>query len=403
MYDLPSTSSASPRCRVAVIWIDWYPYHVARFRGLNATPELTGGVEGIELVGGIGVHAGLKFREQLPDGLAVTTLLPECSWRDAPKAALARRLWRHLSQLDPDVVLVPGYYTLPALAAAQWTRAHGRTSVLMTESGARDHTRTAWKEHCKGLGLRYLFDWAIAGGKAHIAYLNDLGFPARRVVPGYDVVDNAFFCEGVARLRTERASSEPYFLYVGRFAEEKNVAGLLRSWLAYREQGGTWRLVLVGDGPEAALLHATAANSRFAGHVVFPGLRTSSELLPYYAAAGCFVLPSTREPWGLVVNEAMAAGLPVIASTRCGCVVDLLHPGDNGYVFDPGDPSADHVLTQQLFDVEGLSLAQRVQMGAHGQRVIQAFSPAHFGRSIASIVHSTGDPRAVTAFAGEAS
>ena len=59
--------SRTQGCRVAVIWIDWYPYHVARFRGLMSAPSLRGGVVGIELVGGVGVHQGLKFRDLLPD------------------------------------------------------------------------------------------------------------------------------------------------------------------------------------------------------------------------------------------------------------------------------------------------------------------------------------------------
>ena len=61
------------RPRVVVLWIDWYPYHVARFRGLASAPALRGGVIGIEMVGGVGVHKGLKFREELPKDLAVET------------------------------------------------------------------------------------------------------------------------------------------------------------------------------------------------------------------------------------------------------------------------------------------------------------------------------------------
>ena len=110
------------KCRVAVIWIDWYPYHVARFRGLDAAPELAGRAVGIEMVGGVGVHAGLKFREELPDTLPIETLMPNRSWGEASQFALARMLWQRLNRLDPEVVLVPGYYTLPAVVAAVWAR-----------------------------------------------------------------------------------------------------------------------------------------------------------------------------------------------------------------------------------------------------------------------------------------
>ncbi len=379
----------SPSTRVAVIWIDWYAYHVARFRGLVNAPTLSGAVSGVELVGGIGVHAGLKFREELPADLPIETLMPQSSWRDVNKFDLARRLWTKLSDLKPELVMVPGYYTLPGFAAALWARTHGAVSVLMTESTAYDHRRTGWKEAIKGFGLRLLFDWAIAGGRAHVEYLHQLGFRSDRIVGCYDVVDNEFFASGTkaARLALGLGMESgrprlPSFLYVGRLAEEKNVFGLLQSWLTYRENGGSWPLVLVGDGPEAELLRNTAAESDFGADVTFPGLKSSRALLPFYAAAGCFVLPSTREPWGLVVNEAMAAGLPVLVSDRCGCAPDLVVEAENGFLFHPMDLSR---LTYLLHDVERLSPGSREQMGASSQRIIQGFSPSGFGASIASI------------------
>ncbi len=373
------------RCRVAVIWIDWYPYHAARFRGLDSAPSLHGNVVGIELVGGVGVHKGLKFREALPAGLAVETLMPEASWLEANKPELARLLWRRLSALDPEVVLVPGYYTLPAIAAAVWARVHRRTSVLMTESTAADHRRSWWKELPKRLALRALFGWAVTGGKAHVAYLRQLGFPADRVAGCYDVVDNAMFREGAVALRAERESApvrSPYFLYVGRLAQEKNVAGLLKSWCAYRQAGGSWPLVLCGDGPERGALDAAAAQSGFREEVIFPGLKTSRALLPFYAHAGCFVLPSTREPWGLVVNEAMAAELPVLVSDRCGCAVDLVADGGNGFTFDPASQEA---LTALLLRMDGASAEVRAEMGRRSGEIIGRFTPQGFGEAIAAV------------------
>lgn len=381
---MPKAQSVS-RCRVAVIWIDWYPYHVARFRGLASAPALRGGVVGIEMVGGVGVHKGLKFREELPSDLAVQTLMPEASWLDANKLELAKRVWQKLTELNPEVVLVPGYYTLPAVAAALWARVHGRRSVLMTESTAGDHKRSWWKELPKRLALRALFGWAVTGGRAHVSYLRQLGFPASRIVGCYDVVDNEMFRVGAEQFRLDPGTApapSPYFLYVGRLAEEKNVVGLLNSWTQYRKQGGSWPLVLCGDGPERATLEATAARTAYGAQVHFPGLKTSRELLPFYAHAGCFVLPSTREPWGLVVNEAMAAGLPVLASNRCGCAVDLVQEGESGFTFDPEDAAA---LTGLLLTMDQKTAAERAAMGVRSAEIIRGFSPQGFGEAIASI------------------
>ncbi len=378
-------------CHVAVLWIDWYPYHVARFRGLLSAPSLAGRTVGIEFVGGIGVHAGLKFREELPADLPVETLMPETAWRDASKFQLARMVWRRLSVLDPEVVLVPGYYTLPALAAALWARVHGATSVLMTESTAGDHLRKIWKEKAKGTGLRVLFHWALSGGKAHRDYLQQLGFPAERVAGFYDVVDNEFFSVGTAALRGRSPEefglpATKYFLYVGRLSEEKNLATLIASWLRYREEGGSWPLVLVGDGPEAGALKELAKGSPHGKDVLFAGMKSSHALLPFYAFAGCFVLPSLREPWGLVVNEAMASSLPVVVSSTCGCGPDLVAAGLNGFLFSPADGSA---LCELLHKLETLDTTQRERMGRCSLEIIAQYSPERLGRSVAAIANST--------------
>ena len=382
---MKTSAKSRGACRVAVIWIDWYPYHVARFAGLSdALPDQ---VVGIELVGGIGVHAGLKFREPLPEDLAVETLMPLKSWGEVNKPALAFRLWRKLSELKPEVVLVPGYYTLPGVAAAVWARVHGARSVLMAETTAGDHVRVGWREGVKSLVVRCLFDWAVVGGQRHIEYLKALGFAEDRITGFYDVVNNAFFRAGTRLLREGRGRDSSLFdrfgfLYVGRLAEEKNVVNLLTSWITYRNEGGDWPLVLVGDGPEAERLRSQANASKYASDVSFPGLRSSSELLPFYAAAGCFVLPSTREPWGLVVNEAMAAGLPVLVSDRCGCAPDLVQPGINGFIFGPSDTAA---LTGLLHRVATLSQQERQRMCAASANTIDRFSPANFGGSVRAI------------------
>ncbi len=385
----PVASAVPGRCRVVVIWIDWYAYHVARFRGLASHPSLAGSVAGIELVGGIGVHAGLRFREELPGGLAVETLFPGENWQDAGQLRVAQRLWQRLDALDPEIVLVPGYYTLPGVAAAVWARVHGRSSVLMTESTQQDLRRNGLKELAKGWLIRLLFGWAVVGGRRHAAYLAALGFPASRVVHSYDVVDNDGLYHQAEALRRHAGpgSDRPghSFLYVGRLALEKNLPALIAAYSAYRASGGSWSLVLVGDGPERAALESQAAQTGFATSIHFAGHKSSSELPAYYAAAGCFVLPSTREPWGLVVNEAMACGLPVIVSSRCGCADDLVIDGSNGLLFDPlGDRSGSELLAA-LRTVETLSPEAWARMSAASLAQIAHYAPEHFGEQIAGI------------------
>ncbi len=372
---------------LAVIWIDWYAYHVARFRAIVEHCSSNIVATGIELVGRDGVHRGQQFRQDGRDGLAVTTLLPDESWHGAGQWKIATATWKKLGELNPQTVLVPGYYNLPAIAAALWARLHGRRTILMTESTEQDHARSSWKESLKSMVIRSLFGWAIAGGEPHIRYLEKLGFPKQRVGRFYNVVDNNFYNVRADHLRhTARASTfglpAEYFLYVGRLSEEKNVVGLLEAFAGYRSRGGTWKLVIAGDGPQAHGLHSLAVRLGIAGHVDWQGMKPTSELVTLYAFASCFVLPSTREPWGLVVNEALASALPVIVSTRCGCASELVRDGRNGFVFDP---ECDGELEQTLWYFAELPPAERATMAAHSREIVGQYSPRNWAAEVERI------------------
>ncbi len=384
---LQTSVQPSSRCQVVVLWIDWYAYHVARFVGLQSAFGTSGEIVGIEMVGGVGVHDGLKFRESLPAELPVETLFPNSNWKDVDKVALSRAVWNKLTELDPEVVLVPGYYTLPAITAAVWARKHKRVSVLMTESTEQDHARSFWKEKLKSVLIRKLFGWAVTGGAAHVRYLQALKFPAERISSFYNVVGNGTLRDGVNAMRSAGSAAyhglpDEYLLYVGRLAPEKNVDNLIRSWADYRRQGGVRSLLLVGDGESAASLRQLAEQSGFAHDIVFAGHKGSRELWSYYAFASAFVLPSTREPWGLVVNEAMAAGLPIFVSSHCGCAENLVEGGQNGYIFDP---SRMEQLTEHMLAFDNLSQAERNRMAAQSCRRIAAYTPDNFGKQIAAI------------------
>jgi 1,2-diacylglycerol 3-alpha-glucosyltransferase len=386
--DTASRVQCGDRLTLAVVWIDWYPYHVARFRALAEHPSLKGKVTGIEMVRGCGVHRNQRFRAEDRGDLPVLTL-QESGWYEAGQRRTAARLWRTLDELSPSAVLIPGYYTLPGLAAALWCRLRGRRSVLMTETTRTDYRRFWWKERPKRLLLRLLFDFAIAGGKAHVRYLEELGFPIDRVARYYDVVDNAFYQNETAALRnryswTDLGLPGSYFLYVGRLASEKGLTSLLQSFKRYREQGGELNLAIVGDGPQRNELEALNRTLGMEQCVVFPGHKTNYELIAWYAFAECFILPSRREPWGLVTNEAMAAGLPVIVSNRCGCAEDLVVEGDNGYTFDPADPDALTSVMLHFTQPSGV----RAQMGMASQQIVAAYSPKSWASEVARIVYA---------------
>jgi glycosyltransferase involved in cell wall biosynthesis len=124
---------------------------------------------------------------------------------------------------------------------------------------------------------------------------------------------------------------------------------------------------------------------QIADHVQFAGLKPARETTTYFAFAECFVLPSSREPWGLVVNEAMASGLPVIVSDRCGCAEDLVANGTNGYLFDPAN---DEELSRRLLAMSAAPESQRKQMGRKSLEIIDGYSPRHWAEEVARLVNA---------------
>ncbi len=129
--------------------------------------------------------------------------------------------------------------------------------------------------------------------------------------------------------------NEFVLLYVGRFSREKGLYTLLDSLEKLSARNIQARAVFVGMGPCENDLRAEAESRNL--NVEFTGFLEGPALTKRYIAADVFVLPSLSEAWGLVVNEAMEAGLPVVVSNRVGALQTLVHHGKNGFVFQAGD------------------------------------------------------------------
>src|SRR4029453_9959761 len=138
---------------------------------------------------------------------------------------------------------------------------------------------------------------------------------------------------------------------------------------------GPWDLVLLGDGPLKADLCRQISDLQLFGRVHLPGFVQYRELPAYYGLADVFVHASTTEQWGLVVNEAMATGLPVIVSNRCGCVPDLVAEGKNGFTFNPESVED---LSKLMMDMSRLSERCLEEMREESRRIVAGFTPAHF-------------------------
>jgi glycosyltransferase involved in cell wall biosynthesis len=176
--------------------------------------------------------------------------------------------------------------------------------------------------------------------------------------------------------RTRYTLPERYFLASNRFITKKNLPGLLHGFAGYRKVAGLdpWDLVLLGDGPLRSEVERLIEELGLCGAVHLRGFKQYADLPTYYGLAQAFVHASTSEQWGLVVNEAMAAGLPVLVSDRCGCAPDLVADGRNGFTFPPRDHSQLAGLMVQL----AAEPDRRIEMGLASQAHIRLWGPERF-------------------------
>jgi glycosyltransferase involved in cell wall biosynthesis len=329
------------------------------------------------------------------------TLFPDIPFSKIRGREMVRRLWACLDQIGPAVVCINGWSFGGAIAALAWGVSRRVPAIVMSESTEIDDGRHWWSEAVKRRIIA-LCSAALVGGAPHRDYIAALGASAQRIFKGYDAVDNEHFARGAAAarqrkqdLRSALALPTKYFLACSRFSRKKNLIGLLEAYAIYRRLHGSeaWSLVIVGDGEARAELTASCDRLGLVGHVLLPGAKRYDELPIYYGLAGAFIHASTTEQWGLVVNEAMASGLPVLVSDRCGCAVDLVEEGRNGYLFDPYEALTLPTVMHRLA-ASGPALED---MGRTSQRIIARWSPETFATNLsraAEVALSTKLPRA---------
>jgi glycosyltransferase involved in cell wall biosynthesis len=236
------------------------------------------------------------------------------------------------------------------------------------------------------------FDAAlVAGSRAH-DYLGTLGLNGNRQFRPWDVVDNSHFRRGADAARRAPLEArarlklpERYFICAARFVPKKNLARLVEAYARYVEgaDGSPWSLVLSGAGPLEAELRARAAAAGLGQLVSFPGFLQYGDLPACYGLAGALVLPSESDQWGLVVNEAMASGLPVMVSSRCGCAPDLVRDGENGFTFEPRETAA---LSNLLGRIARMDPGGRAAMGGRSQEIVAAFTPEDFASGLKAAI-----------------
>ncbi|MEO1184548.1 MAG: glycosyltransferase family 4 protein, partial [Cyanobacteria bacterium J06636_27] len=263
-----------------------------------------------------------------------------------------------------------------------WSLWHQKPAILLSASKEDDAPRNWWNETIKRWILKG-YKAALVGGKPQKKYLIKLGMNPECIFTGYNVVGNEEFHPNKIK-SLSNPHRKPYFLAVNRFVAKKNLSKLISSYAIYRQTAGVnaWDLVLCGDGKLRPQIEQQISELDLKDFVRLPGFLQQDDLLPYFAHAKCFIHASIQEQWGLVVNEAMAAGLPVLVSKRCGCYEDLIIENVNGFGFDPENSQQ---LSQLMLKISSGEVKLE-KMSQASLEHIQKFSPDYFAEGLIQAV-----------------
>lgn len=297
-----------------------------------------------------------------------------------------KELFHLLGESRPDVVLVPGWGHAYALAALTWGMQNHVPCVAISDSQECDQSRSFIVEKIKKRLVK-LFSAGFVAGQRSKDYIVKLGMPVDRITIGCDVVDNDYFVRYVDKVRkkseeTRHSLGLPrrYFLVVSRLVAIKNIATIIRAYAIYCAEGRScdWGLVIVGTGQLQKELQQLATELGVDDTVLFIGAVSYADIPAYYALASAFILASYSEPWGLVVNEAMCAGLPVLVSEKCGSSAELVKENVNGTRFNPDD---EYVLAMHMGRIASGNM-NGSKMGESSREIIKEWSLDRYVKNV---------------------
>lgn len=328
--------------RIALVWAQLAAEHADR---AAAVAERFGQRASVELI-------GLADKTQTyPDTPPISgniptyraaTLFPDHVFEHVPAWRRFLALLRHTRRSDL-VCLGLGYNNPDALLASWVLRLLGKRVIMLNDTKFEDRPRRAVAELAKRLALS-AYSAAIVGGARSQAYFRFLGFRRRLVLPGCDTIslDRVRAAAGSTDTQEAIDFSSRGFLFVGRFVAVKNLELLLAGYARYAARAGTKarRLTLAGSGPLDQQVRDAIDRHGIGDLVELPGYLDAQAVAQRMSRSLALVLPSFSETWGLVINEALALGVPIVISEASGSRDVLVRNLENGLAFESGSVSS---------------------------------------------------------------
>ncbi|HXW69268.1 MAG TPA: glycosyltransferase family 4 protein [Dissulfurispiraceae bacterium] len=286
------------------------------------------------------------------------------------------KVYSVLRKEKPDVVVITGWQSLPLLQSLSACMKLRIPRIIRGESNAL-RLRSAWVKLIHRL-LLSRFDAFLSIGKTNREFYLNYGIPEEAIFTCNYFVDNGWFQKRLNEVHEERddirsgwdiKKNDVCFVYAGKLIPKKRVLDLLTAFEKACRMRENIQLLVVGAGELMEPAQRFVSEHKLP--VTFTGFLNQSAIVKAYAAADCLVLPSDYgETWGLVVNEAMACGLPAIVSDRVGCWPDLVENKVTGFLFPFGDV---YSLAERLVELAS-DKGKLLQMGNNAAEKIKEYS-----------------------------
>jgi glycosyltransferase involved in cell wall biosynthesis len=295
-------------------------------------------------------------------------------YENIPNTTRARKMLYWVRKFKPDVVNVSGYYETAMNLVIFYCRLNDIKVIISVDSTEDDKPNIWWKEAIKRFVVNRAQGFFCYGSKA-AEYMLKFGAKPNQILLENNAVDNQTISSIYQEVYLNREAEKqkyglrPYnFIYTGRLMAIKNVANLLIAYSKLKTKD--WGLIILGDGAEGEGLRKYVADNQLEGVKFIEGQAWFN--VPKFMALGdVFVLPSYSEPWGLVVNEAMVGGMPVIVSNKCGSSHDLVKNDKNGYTFNPYDTDELATIMEKFVDAPD----KIESFGKVSKGIIKKYSP----------------------------
>jgi glycosyltransferase involved in cell wall biosynthesis len=303
-------------------------------------------------------------------------LFPNNSYDELSKAEIKNKLFARLDEINPDVVIGGSIVFFSGALGVAWSRKHNKHFIMFDDGKPSDIKRNALVQFIKDIITRQADALWLPSPDYDVEYKSLFKHPW--YFHGYNTIDNTLF-----KTDGQKTLDHNVIICVARLVEIKNFDNLLKAWKQVEANNNVYRLRIIGAGYEEEKLKKLTTDLGLQ-RVEFIGFVPNIEIPQYLFNADAFVLASFAESWGLAVNEAMAAGLPIILSKNINAHTALLNEDENGYLFDPNN--ADQIAEKMLKFIN-LEPAVKQAMSQKSLEIIGTMDYENMGQELLAVLN----------------